>query len=120
MKEEEEGKAKVKDKVEDKVKVKEVEENKGKSISIESTLDLSDKLITLIEEEFIAKNEKELQESPESGYEFITAMVSVIPFHYISSMGAFTAKEIADVEKVHVDMVRGFYKDVAPALLQWE
>ena len=91
-------------------------ENKGKSISIESTLNRADDIIRLIEKEYLTKNQDELQENPESGYEFITAVVSVLPFHYISSMGGYTADELKEIEEAHLDVVKGFYRDVAPAL----
>lgn len=91
-------------------------ENKGKSISIESTLNRADDIIGLIEKEYLTKNQDELQENPESGYEFITAVVSALPFHYISSMGGYTADELKEIEEAHIDVVKGFYRDVAPAL----
>lgn len=92
-------------------------ENKGKSISIESTLNRADDIIELIEKEYLTKNQDELQEDPDSGYEFITAVVSVLPFHYISSMGGYTADELKEVEEAHLDLVKGFYRDVAPVLI---
>lgn len=91
-------------------------ENKGKSISIESTLNRADDIIKLIEKEYLTKKQDELQEDPDSGYEFITAVVSVLPFHYISSMGVYTADELKEIEEAHLEMVKGFYRDVAPAL----
>lgn len=91
-------------------------ENKGKSISIESTLNRADDIIGLIEKEYLTKNQDELQEDPDSGFEFITAVVSVLPFHYISSMGGYTADELKEIEEAHIDVVKGFYRDVAPAL----